>query len=288
MVLGDKMSMHELKSIDLASFTIISTGISVLYALLFSIIIGISIVVSVPAATTFAIYLIPTVVVGTLIFTIYNSFFDGFLYNVLGKKLKRIKIGLNGGEISKISAAQAAIIVSIIITIQAILIYLASILIFPLMLNTVIQTFAYAGQQALAFTLYQFMMFISQPQIIIIFFAATFVVTFVYVLISILLYNFLASKGRGIVVNLSKEGNFTAIDSVDVLKVAIVFAIIVGILTLINTALSAALSGGYPVVIVLSIIGGFINGFVEGALVAIFYNFLAQRLGKLKIELIEE
>lgn len=288
MVLGEKMSMNELKSIDLASFTIISTGISVLYTLIFTLLIAVAIAISVPAATTFAIYLIPTIVVGTLIFTIYNSFFEGFLYNVLGKKLNRIKIGLEGNEVSKISAAQTAIMISIITTIQVILIYLASILVFPLVLNTVIQTFAYAGQQMLALTLYQFMIFISQPQVIIAFFAATFVVTFVYVLISIVIYNFLASKGRRIVVNLSKEGELTAVDSIDVLKLAIVFTIIVGVLNLIYVIFSFILFGGYPVVILLSIISGFVNGFIEGALIAIFYNFLAPRLGKLKIELIEE
>ena len=282
------MSMNELKSIDLASFTIISTGISVLYTLIFTLLIAVAIAISVPAATTFAIYLIPTIVVGTLIFTIYNSFFEGFLYNVLGKKLNRIKIGLEGNEVSKISAAQTAIMISIITTIQVILIYLASILVFPLVLNTVIQTFAYAGQQMLALTLYQFMIFISQPQVIIAFFAATFVVTFVYVLISIVIYNFLASKGRRIVVNLSKEGELTAVDSIDVLKLAIVFTIIVGVLNLIYVIFSFILFGGYPVVILLSIISGFVNGFIEGALIAIFYNFLAPRLGKLKIELIEE
>ena len=282
------MSMNELKSIDLASFTIISTGISVLYTLIFTLLIAVAIAISVPAATTFAIYLIPTIVVGTLIFTIYNSFFEGFLYNVLGKKLNRIKIGLEGNEVSKISAAQTAIMISIITTIQVILIYLASILVFPLVLNTVIQTFAYAGQQMLALTLYQFMIFISQPQVIIAFFAATFVVTFVYVLISMIIYNFLASKGRRIVVNLSKEGELTAVDSIDVLKLAIVFTIIVGVLNLIYVIFSFILFGGYPVVILLSIISGFVNGFIEGALIAIFYNFLAPRLGKLKIELIEE
>ena len=288
MVLGENMDMHELKSIDLASFTIMSTGISVLYVLIFTLIIALAIAVSVPPATAFAIYLIPTLVVGAFIFTIYNSFFTGFLYNTLGKKLNRIKIGLNGGEVTKISAAQTAIMVSIISTIQLILIYLASILIFPLMINTVIQTFAYAGQQMLALSIYQFMMVISQPITVIAIFAGTFVLTFVYVFIAMILYNFLAGRDRGAELNLSKEGDFTAIDSVNVLKLAIVFAIIVGILTVIYSIVSFILIGGSSMVLITTLISGFVNGFVEGALIAIFYNFLAPRLGKIKIELIEE
>lgn len=49
MVLGEKMSnVKELKSIDLSSYTIIATGISVLFAILLSIILSILIVIVSP------------------------------------------------------------------------------------------------------------------------------------------------------------------------------------------------------------------------------------------------
>ena len=40
--------------------------------------------------------------------------------------------------------------------------------------------------------------------------------------------------------------------------------------------------------LVINVIVGFIGAFVNGALMAIFYNFLAPKLGKLKLELIDQ
>lgn len=281
-------SVKELRSIDLASFTIITTAIAVLFSIISSIVLTIAIGIASPDAIGASIYIISTIVVGTLMYTIYNSFFEGFLYNTLAKKMNSIKIAFKDEkEIVKVSTTETAIILSMIITIQTILLYLVSVFIVPLLLSSVMQTLMYSGQSVLAYSIYQFLMLLSQPTTIAMIIFGTFIISFVFILLGCYIYNILANAGRGAVVNLSKEDNMTAIDSIDMLKFAIVAAVISGVLNLIVTIITLV-SGGNIAAAIGSVVGGFIGGFVEGALLAIFYNFLAPKLGKLKLELIDQ
>ncbi|WP_296883235.1 hypothetical protein [uncultured Methanobrevibacter sp.] len=281
------VSVKELRSIELSSYTIIATAIAVLFSIISSIIMTIAIGITSPNALGVSIYLISTLVVGTLMYTTYNTFCQGFLYNTLGKKLNIIQIAFKDEkEIIKISPATTAIIVSMILTIQMILLYLASVFIFPLLINAVIQTLMLSGQQILAYGLYQFMLVLSQPIVIAMIIFGTFIISFVFILLGCYIYNILANSGRGIIVNLSKENGYTAIDSVNVKRFSIVFGIIGGILSLLSLVISMGGSGNITALII-NIIIGFIVAFASGALTAIFYNFLAPKLGKLKLELID-
>ena len=280
--------IKELKSVDLASYTIIATATAVLFSIISSIVMVIGIGVLSPDAIGSTIYLISTIVVGTLMYTVYNAFCQGYLYNLLAKKVNTIKIAFKDEkEIVKVTTTETAIIISMILTIQVILLYLVSVFIFPLLINSAIQTLMYSGQQLLAYSLYQFLLVISQPITIAMIIFGTFIISFVFILLGCYIYNILANTGRGAIVNLSKEDNMTAIDSVDVLKLAIVFAVVGGVLNLI-LAIISLVSGGQITTIIVNIVGGFIGSFVNGALIAIFYNFLAPKLGKLKLELIDQ
>ena len=280
--------IKELKSVDLASYTIITTAIAVLFSIISSIVMVIGIGIVSPDAIGGSIYLISTIVVGTLMYTTYNAFCQGFLYNLLAKKLNAIKIAFKDeNEIVKVSTTETAIIISMILTIQVILLYLVSVFLFPLLLNSIIQTLMYSGQELIAYSLYQFLILLSQPTTIAMMIFGTFIISFVFILLGCYIYNILANTGRGAVVNLTKEDNMTAIDSIDVLKLAIVFAVIGGVLNLI-LALVTLISGGEILTLIGNIVGGFIGAFVNGALIAIFYNFLAPKLGKLKLELIDQ
>ena len=278
------VSVKELKSIDLSSFTIITTAIGVLFSIISSIIISLFIGITNPNGAGVSVYLISTMVVGTFMYTIYNSFCQGFIYNLLAKKMNNIKFIFDGGKIIKVTTTETAIITAMIATIQAILLYLVSVLVLPLLINAVMQTLIYAGQQVLAYSLYQFMILISQPTTIAMFIFGTFIMTFVFVLLGCYIYNILASRGRGIEVKLSKENNMTVIESVDMIKFAIAFGIVNGVLSII-TAIVMIVSGGTAISAIFNIIFSLIIGFTSGALTAIFYNFLAPKLEKLKLEL---
>ena len=280
-------NFKELRSIELSSFTTISTGIAVLFSIISAIFITLIVGLTVPNGAGVVIYLIPTIIVGTFMYTIYNAFCQGLLYNLLAKKLKTIAIDLKDGkEIVKISTTETAMMVSLILTIQVILLYLVSVLILPLLLSTVMQTLMYSGQQIMAINVYQLLALISQPTTIAIFIFGTLIISFIFVLIGAYIYNILGKNDRGIILNLSEENGFTAIDSIDPLRFSIAFAIISGVLTLIFVIIMMV-SGMALTSAIANILYGFAGGFIEAYLFAIFYNYLAPKLGKLKIELID-
>lgn len=281
------VEIKELRSIDLSSFTTITAGIAVLFSIIVAVVVSIFIALAIPSGSGIIPYLIPTIIVGTFMFTIYNAFCDGLLYNLLAKKLKTVAVAINeGGEIAKISTTETATMVSVILTIQVILLYLVSSLVLPLLLSSVMQTLMFSGQQAIAYSIYQSLMVISQPVTIGIFIFGTFIISFIFVLLGTYIYNILAKNGRGVVLNLSSENGLTSIDSIDKTKFAIVFAIIGGLLSLIF-GIIMVFSGAPITTLIGSVLRGFVGGFIEAYLVAAFYNFLAQKLGKLKIELID-
>ncbi len=281
-------SVKELKSVDLSSYTIISTAIAVLFSIISSIVLVIAMGAMSPVAMGISAYLVSTIIVGTLMYTTYNAFCQGFLYNILAKKLNAIQIAFKDDkEITKVSTTPTAIIIAMIMTIQVILLYLVSVFILPLLLNALVQTLIYSGQELLAYSLYQFIFILSQPTTVAMIIFGTFIITFVFVLLGCYIYNILAGTGKGAIVNLSKQDNMTSIESIDVLKLAIVFAVVGGILNLI-LAIISLISGGDILSAIGNIIGGFIGSFVDGILIAVFYNFLAPKLGKLKLELIDQ
>ena len=267
--------LKELKSIELSSFTTILTGIEIIFAIIFSIIISIAIIAFVPQGVSLAIYMIPTIVVSTLMYGTYKNFFEGFLYNTLSKKLKTINIVIKDGkEIAEISTTETAIMCSIIITIM------------PIFLTSIMQTLAMTGQMAVAFTIYQFLSIISQPTTILILIFGIFIISFVFILLGAFIYNIFANTGRGAVVKLSSENNMTVIESIAPLKLAIVSTVVIGILNVIFNIIML-ITGYAPITVVESIVSGFIGAFICGFLIAAFYNFLSPVLGKLKLELID-
>lgn len=277
----------ELRSIELASYTTLTTGIAVLFSIIVAIMLSVIIGAMVPNGISIIIYLIPAIIIGTFMYTIYSSFCQGLLYNLLAKKLKTIAVEIkDGNEIVKISTTETAMMCSIILTIQVILIYLASALILPLLLSTTMQTLMYSGQQAMAYNIYQAIILITQPSTIAMFIFGVFIITFVFVLLGTYIYNILGKRERGAILNLSKEGSFTAIDSFDGLRLAIAFAIIELILNLIVAVIMVI--SGIPITSAFTnVLSGFVGAFFLAYLCAKFYNFLAPKLGKIKLELVD-
>ena len=273
-----------LKSIDITSYTTITTGIGVLFSILLSIllIIGIGIVSS--ESIGIVAYIIPTIIVGTLMCSIYHRFMEGYLYNLLTKKLNPITFELKDGkEITKISTVPTALIVGIISTIFTILLMAIGMFVIPLILSAIIQILMFSELTVIAYLLYQVSMILMHPVVIGMIIIGSFIVTFVFTLIATYIYNFIGSKGRGVIIDLSNNTTLNSIEPVSLIialtAVSLIFNIILAIITLI--------SGGDATQALGNIIGGLISGVVGGGLIAIFYNFLAPKLGELKVELID-
>ncbi len=287
MVLGETMiSVKQLKSIDLSSFTTILTGINVLIGIFIAIVATIAIGVTSPGNLGIAIYVIPTIIVISFISGIYQNFSNGLFYNFLSTKLRNINLAFDENKLIKISTTGTATIIAVITLIQVLLLYLVSVLILPLVINATIQTLLFGGQQVLAYNLYQILMLLSQPMTIIMIIFGSFIITFVFVLIGTYIYNFIASKGRAVNLELSEENNLTAIESIDILSFSIAIAIIYAILNLIIGAIML-ISGGSFISLITNVLSGLILGFIIAAIFAAGYNLLAPKIGKLKIELID-
>lgn len=276
-----------LKSIDITSYTIMGTGIGVLFSVLASIILLVAIGILNAQSIGIVAYIIPTLIVGTIMCSIYNRFAEGYLYNWLTKRMNPITFELKDGkEITKISTVPTALIASIITTILVILLCAVSIFIVPIILSSIVQTLMFSGQTVMAFALYQVAAVIMQPSVIAMIIVGSFIISFVFTLIATYIYNLLGSKGKGIVLDLSKDSEMTSLNSINPLSLVIVLTVISLVFNII-LAIISLVSGGDAYQALGNIVGGLINGVIGGGLLAIFYNFLATKLGKLKIELID-
>lgn len=280
-------SVKELKSVDLSSYTLIMTGIAVVFSIITAIGITVGIGLMSPASIGVSLYLIPTIIVGAFMCSIYSCFSQGLFYNVLAKKFNTIKLTFNdGNDIVKISPAETATMIGLIAIIETVLLYLVSSFVLPIVLNASVQTLMMGGQQAAAYSLYQLLVLLNEPSTIAVVILGSFIITFVFTLIAVYIYNILGSNGRGVSVNLSSDNTYTVLESVDPLKLAIVSAIITGVINLILSII-LLVNGGNLTPVVFNVIGGFVGGFIEAGLFAVFYNYLSPVIGKLKIELID-
>ena len=278
------MATKELKSIDIASFTIISTGIATLISILISIIIVGIFAASVPNSIGVMMYIIPTIVFGTLICSIFLYFSQGYLYNVLSKKLGFIKLDIEGDYIKKVSAKEIGLIFGAITLILILVVYLALSLIIPLFISSFMTILMYASQTDIAAAVYQLMFVISNPTSIAVGIIGSTIIVSVFTLLGAYIYNILANSERGILVKLSQEDNFMQLDSITPINFAIAMGAISLILNII-IAIILIISGVQIFNALIDVLLGFAIVFIEALIIAVFYNFLAPKIGKLKVEL---
>lgn len=284
MVLGEKMSVKELKSIDISSYTIISTGITALISILLSVIIVGVVGLIVPNSFLVMIYIIPTIVFSGIICSVFFGFSEAYLYNALSKKLGCVKLDIEGEYIKKISTKETALIFGTIMLIVLLVVYLAIAFFIPLILSSLISVLMYASQTAVAGLVYQAMILVSNTTTIVLGITGFVIIGTVFVLLATYIYNILASSDRGITVKLENIGELTQLESINPLNFGIAIATISLILNII-VGLIMIISGSPAFSALSNILGGFVSGFIGAVLIAIFYNFLSPKLGKLKVEL---
>ncbi|MBO6110166.1 MAG: hypothetical protein J6P12_04850, partial [Methanobrevibacter sp.] len=154
----------------------------------------------------------------------------------------------------------------------------------PLFLSSLITVLMYAAQTAVAGLVYQAMIMVSNTTTIVLGIIGSVIIGTVFILLATYIYNILASSDRGITVKLEKVGEFTQLESIDPLNFGIAIAAISLILNII-VGLIMIISGSQIFTALSNIMGGFVGGFIAAILIAVFYNFLAPKLGKLKVEL---
>lgn len=281
-------NLKTLKSIDVASATIIGTGVQVLFSIILAIIL--LIIVGIVSSSSFVAFLsiASTIIFGTIAFRIFSYFTQSSIYNWLAKRINPISFSIeDDGTISKIATTPTAINLAIICTIFSIIIYLMTVFVVPLILSTIVQVMMLAGQIQVATALYSVAMLYTSPAMVIGYILGIFIMTCIYTLISASIYNLLAAKGYGAKVKLNEEDKITSLESIDVKSTALIYGVISLIIGLVTGIITAVISGSYLNIVAYTV-SGLIGGIIVMALIAIFYNFLSEKLGKLKIELVNE
>ena len=307
------VDVKEIKSVKLAPFTLMSSSIHAILAFIAAILMLIifgAIASVIPQAkglgafiTWAGIGLIIIYPIGAFFINLAASFFSALLYNGLVPRLGGVKLGLDGNEVTEIPVVSFALILASIEAIWAFIIGLFSAAaIVPIFaglsksIPVISQTIANATNTTNA-TIPTGAALSAGGAIIAIFLIIglpilTFIFGFIINALAAIFYNYIATRVAKIQLNFTAvTGNLHELKSIPAmpaaLAIAVVFAIFVFLRGLVYLATLAA--HGNAVGGVLSLIGmtigSFVVYFIITALVAIFYNYLAPRIGTVKLEL---
>ncbi|MEL7670450.1 hypothetical protein [Methanobacterium sp.] len=307
------VDVKEIKSVELAPFTLMSSSIHAILAFIAAIITLIAfgiIAALVPQASVFGSVITSAgaaliIIYPIAAFFIYLaiSFFTILLYNGLAPRLGGIKLGLEGNEVTNIPVVSFSLILAVIETIWAFIIgvFLAAAItpVFTALSSSipvVSQAIANAtnatnmtiptGQAVAAGGVFLAIILIIGLPIM------AFIFGFIGNALAAIFYNYIATKVSKIQLNFDAvTGTLKNLTSIPVvptsLAVAIVFTIfglLRGLADLASLSANGNVAGGVGA-LVASIVGYFIMYFIGTALITIFYNALAPRIGAVKLEL---
>jgi hypothetical protein len=292
------INVKEIKSVKLTPFTRMSASI---YGILgFIAALAMLIVLTIMQAAGFMPQLgqfnvvtglgIPIIIlfpIGAFFSTIVISFFSLMLYNALVPRLGGIKLELEGNEVIKIPVISYALILSAIGSIWAFIagLVLAAVIspIFSL-ISTLPETanitanFTNATGAAMptgvefgaAGIIVSLALIIGLPIMV-------FVFGFIWNALFALFYNYIATRVAKIKLEFSQiTGNLHELKHIPVLPTALAVAIVYALLGII----SGLLSGNYG-----EFISNFVLYFIETALIALLYNYLAPKIGSIKLNI---
>jgi hypothetical protein len=240
--------------------------------------------------TGIGIPLIVLLPIGAFFSTIVVSFFSVMLYNVLVPRLGGVKLELEGNEVEKIPVISFSLILSAIGAVWAFIVGLVlSAVMSPLFslistLSTMpgatnltanitnvsgaaMPTGAQVGTAGIVVAL---VLIIGLP-------IMAFVFGFIWNALFALFYNYIVTRVAKIQLEFGQiTGSLHELKNIPVLPTALAVALVFTLLGLI----SGILSGNYG-----EFISNFIVYFIETALIAILYNYLAPKIGSIKLNL---
>lgn len=303
------VDVKEIKSVELVPFTLMTSSISAILALIYAIILLITfgaIAAFIPMAglvlASFGISMIILFPLGTFLVYITISFVTALIYNTLVPRLGGVKLGLEGNEIKQLPVVSFALILAAVGAVWAFIIGLfIALLLVPMttLISTLIPLAAGAAANATNVTntalptgaavgtggvIAALILIIGLPIMVFIF-------GFIGHALAAIFYNFIIPKVGGVRLELAQAGTAHEITSIPVVaaslaiaSVSTIFGIIQGIISLINGLMigSAAMGVGG---LIGNIIGAFIGTFIMVAIITIIYNFLATRIGGVQLGL---
>lgn len=298
------VDLKEITSIDIVPFTLMTSSIQALMALILAIIFVITLGIistSTPQAgqlgvvTSLGLAIIVIYPVGTFLLGVMVSFLTALFYNILAPRVGGVKLGFEGNEIRSIPVVPFSLITAFIeaiwafiigLLIAAVLVPLAGMIgtMAPLVANETVTSGVTASLGVFG-AFGSLFLIVGLPIIV-------FVVGFIGHALFAVFYNFLIPKFGGIKIELlPKIGSMSEIKSIAVvatsLALGVVFAIfglIQGILSLASMSMTGNVTGGLISLFVTTVMF-FMVYFIVVAIFTLLYNFLAPRIGGVEIGL---
>jgi hypothetical protein len=294
------VDVKEIKSIKIVPFTLMSSSISAILAfiggILFAITLGI-IVAVLPsplggALAGLGVAAIIAYPILTFLIGLSTVFLSVLLYNMLVPRVGGVKLAMDGNNVAEIPVVPFALILSIIGAIWALIIglILATALApitgligtsIPLIANATNTSFTGEAFGIGTAALYGFLI-IGLPIL-------AFIFGFIWNALFAVFYNYIATRVAKIQLNFAAltEG-WHQLTEIPIIPAALALAVISAVFALIQGILNlAAFSDIAAGILSLigSIIGNFIGTFIVVAIGVFLYNFLAPRIGAIKLEL---
>ncbi len=295
------VDVKEIKSLKLAPFTRMSASIYGILGFIAALVMLIALIIVQAAGiipelgnfnlvTGLGLPLIILLPVAAFFSTIVVSFFSIMLYNALVPRLGGIKLELEGDEVEKIPVISFSLITSAIGAIWAFIVGLVMAALFSPILSLIsaigtmpaaanittnitnttgaaMPTGAEVGTAGLILSL---VLIIGLPIL-------AFVFGFIWNALFAIFYNYIVTRVAKIKLEFSQiTGNLHELKQIPVMPTALAVALVYTLLGLI----SGILSGNYG-----EFISNFIVYFIETALIAILYNYLAPKIGSIKLNL---
>lgn len=295
------VDVKEIKNIELAPFTLMSSSIAIILGFILALLmfigftalgliwVGLAFIIIYPLSYFFI--------------SITISFFGAFLYNCLVSRVGGIKLGMEGDEIKEVPVIPFALILAIIQAIWALILglFLAALLsaftsVISGLIPVVSQTIANATNMtgtalptgalvAMTGILGAFVFIIVIPIMVLI-------IGFIGNALAAIFYNYIATRVAKIKLEFDLiSGTLNELKSIPVLPLALaaavvatIFGLISGIISLVT--FSAMGNPSYGVFrLIYDIISNFLITLIITAIVSFLYNYLAPRIGGIKLNL---
>ena len=295
------VNMKEIKSLKLTPFTRMSASIYGILGLIGAIVMLIALIIVQAAGvipqlgqfnlvTGLGIPLIVLLPIGAFFSSIVVSFFSVMLYNILVPRLGGVKLELEGNEVENIPVISFSLILSAIGAIWAFIVGLVLAAVFSPLFSLIsaisaspaaanitanitnvsgatMPTSADVGAAGIVVSL---VLIIGLPIMV-------FVFGFIWNALFALFYNYIVTRVAKIQLEFAQiSGSLHELKNIPVIPTALAVALVYAILGLI----SGILAGNF-----VQFISDFIMYFIETALIALLYNYLAPKIGSIKLNL---
>ena len=303
------VDIKEIKSIRITSFTKMLSSIHAILAFIVAVVLLITLIIlevtgTMPQFGLFKIVAgvgIPLIIIypiAAFFITLAVSFFTVMIYNMLASRIGGVELELEGTQVTKIPVISFALVLAGIEAIWAFVVGLFLVAVvtpvttfasdiipvisseIPKYLNTTNVTFptgptgASAGTEGIVLAL---LLIIGFP-------IMAFVFGFIGHALFAIFYNYIATRVSKIKLEFATvTGNLHELKSVPVMPTALAVAIVFAIFGLIQGILNMINYGIFY--LVKDILGNFVEYFIITALIVLIYNFLAPKIGRIRLEL---